>query len=495
MSFPRASGILLHPSSLPGPYGIGDLGAEAYHFADFLAAAGQKIWQVLPLGPTGYGDSPYQCFSSMAGNPLLISLDLLREDGWLSNEDLQGAPSGPPDDIDYGAVIAFKLPLLGRAQRNFAVHANAAMHQFFAEFCERNASWLDDYARFMALKEAHGMAAWTHWDRGAGAGAEAIAARKFEQFVFFRQWRALKQYCNDRGIRIFGDLPIYVAHDSADVWSRPDLFFLDADGNPEFASGVPPDYFSATGQLWGNPIYRWERMAADGYAWWATRLRATLDMVDIVRLDHFRGFEAYWQVPGRDPTAEHGKWVQGPGAGLFEELEKSLGKLPIVAENLGVITPEVEAIRNRFGYPGMSVLQFAFGRDSQAPDFRPHNYPRNVVAYSGTHDNDTTVGWWNSAGIGDSTRTAAEIEQEREIARQYLNFTGDEIHWAFIRALEASVAATVVIPMQDVLGLGSAARMNQPATAGKNWRWRCLPGACSSELAQRLKHFARLFDR
>jgi 4-alpha-glucanotransferase len=510
MSFPRASGILLHPTSLPGRFGIGDLGPEAYRFVDFLAAAGQKIWQVLPLTPTGYGDSPYQALSSSAGNPLLISPELLLRDGYLDEADLSGAPSSPPDRIDYGAVIAFKRPLLQRAFRNFESRAPIADREAFRSFCTRSGASLEDYALFMALKDAHGGAAWTRWPhdiaqrqptalrRWTGRLRAEIAERKFEQFLFARQWLALKRYCQDRGIRILGDLPIYVAHDSDEVWAHPDLFRLDSDGNPLVVAGVPPDYFSATGQLWGNPIYRWDRLAEDGYRWWIERFRVTLTLVDMIRLDHFRGFEAYWEVPASEPTAVNGRWVQGPGAALFEAVEKALGRLPIVAENLGFITPEVEALRKRFGFPGMSILQFAFGTDPQARTFRPHTYPRNLVAYTGTHDNDTTVGWWTSRGTGDSTRSAEEVRREREFARRYLGAEKagpGELHWVFIRALLASVADTVIVPLQDVLGLGSEARMNQPATWGNNWRWRYKAEMLTEEVQERLREMTVLYDR
>ena len=344
----RASGILLHPTSLPGQFGIGDLGPEAYRFADFLAGAGQRIWQVLPLGPTGYGDSPYQLFSAFAGNPLLISLERLVEEGWLEAGDLAPAPPFPEDAVDYGAVMRFKLPLLRRAAESFVARGN---HLEYDAFCRENAWWLDDYAAFMALKQANGGAVWTRWTASAAPAAE-IAALKFAQFAFYRQWAALRRYLRSLGIRIMGDLPIYIAHDSADVWAHRDLFQLDEGGDPVVVSGVPPDYFSATGQLWGNPIYRWDRMAESGYRWWIERLRAAFALVDLVRLDHFRGFEAYWEVPAGETTAMHGKWVKGPGPALFDALREALGELPIVAENLGVITPEVEAIRTRFGFPG-----------------------------------------------------------------------------------------------------------------------------------------------
>jgi 4-alpha-glucanotransferase len=498
MRFPRSSGILLHPTSLPSPHGIGDLGADARRFVDFLAEAGQTLWQVLPLGPTGYGDSPYQCLSAWAGNPMLISLEWLVERGWLEASALAGAPKFPDDHVDFEQLVPWKTALLeSAAQRGSG----------FEAFCDANQHWLDDFALFVALKEQHRGVAWTQWEPGARDRepqalekwrqqlAAPIAAQKFLQFVFFEQWRELREYARARGVRIMGDLPIYVSHDSADVWVNRQYFHLDAQGNATAVSGVPPDYFSQTGQLWGNPIYRWEALARDGYRWWLDRFRATLALVDMIRLDHFRGFEAYWEVPATESTAVNGKWVKGPGADLFRAAQAEMGDLPFVAENLGVITGEVEAIRDEFGFPGMAVLQFAFGTDAQAPTFRPHNFPRGVVAYTGTHDCDTTVGWWGSEGRGESTRSNEDIRRELDFARRYLNTDGTEINWTFIRTLEASVADTVLIPMQDVLGLGTEARMNQPATIGGNWRWRFRPGALKAELAQRLKEMAMLYER
>ena len=506
MTFPRSSGILLHPTSLPGRFGIGDLGPEAYKFVDFLAAAGQKIWQVLPLGPTGYGDSPYQLFSAFAGNPLLISLDQLAEDGLLTREELEAAPEFPADYVSFGRVIRFKLPLLDAAYRRFK--ASGKWRDEFEDFRRASGGWLEDYAMFMALKEAHGgEAVWSRWEPDIAARhapsmaewrdrlADQMEALEFAQYIFSRQWRGLHDYARERGIRIMGDLPIYVAHDSADVWANPEMFQLDAAGDPAVMSGVPPDYFSATGQLWGNPIYRWDRMAASSFRWWIDRLRAVLTQVDIVRIDHFRGLEAYWEVPAGETTAQNGRWVKGPGAALFEALEAALGELPIVAENLGVITPEVEAIRQQFGFPGMAILQFAFGKDPQAPDFKPHNYPRDRVAYSGTHDNDTTVGWWSSAGAGDSTRTAEDIREERDFTRKYLATGGSEINWVFIRTLMASVANTVLFPLQDVLGLSSEARMNTPAVPSGNWRWRYRAEMLAPAMAARLKEMVSTYDR
>jgi 4-alpha-glucanotransferase len=504
---PRRSGILLHPTSLPGRFGIGELGPEAHRFADFLADAGQRLWQVLPLGPTGYGDSPYQCFSAFAGNPLFVSLEALVEDGWLEASDLAQAPEFPPDSVDYDAVAAFKLPLLDHAFRRFEARAEAADRAAFEAFRETNASWLDDYALYMAVKEAHGGSEWTEWDpaiarrrpeavaRWRDQQADSVRAREFGQYLFFLQWQRLRDHCRERDVALMGDIPIFVARDSADVWSHPEMFQLEEDGKPKVVAGVPPDYFSATGQLWGNPIYDWDEMARTGYAWWTLRLRATLGLVDLVRLDHFRGFEACWEIPAGEETAVNGRWVKGPGAALFEALREALGELPIVAENLGVITPEVEALRERFGFPGMAILQFAFGRDPEAAQFQPHSYPRNRVVYTGTHDNDTTVGWWTSSGAGDSTRADDEVREERARALAYLDAEGRPIHWAFIRAAVASVADTAIVPLQDVLGLGSEARMNLPGRAHGNWRWRFTAEALTDEIRDRLKRLAELYGR
>jgi 4-alpha-glucanotransferase len=484
----RASGILLHPTSLPGRYGIGDLGPEAHRFADWLASAGQRIWQVLPLGPVGYGESPYQLFSAFAGNPLLISPEILLERGWLDPPDLSSAPSFPEESVDFQHVIHWKTALLQKAFDRFRTHSRPGDHEAFATFVHRHSAWLPALARFMALKEANGGRMWTEWDKSVQPDPTAMKYHEFVQCEFFRQWCGLKEYCANHGIRMMGDLPIYIAEDSADIWERPDLF------DTSSVSGVPPDYFSATGQLWGNPLYRWDKMKDQGYRWWIERMRAALAMFDLVRIDHFRGFEAYWAVPAGERTAEKGQWIKGPGADLFQALEAALGRLPVVAENLGVITPEVEALRNEFGFPGMAILQFAFGKDDQARSFKPHNYVPNLVAYSGTHDNDTVMGWWQSDG-GDSTRTAEDIAEEKAHARQYLATDGVNINWTLIRALMASVAEIVLFPVQDVLGLGSEARMNTPAIASGNWRWRMKPGALTPELAARLHEMSHVYER
>jgi 4-alpha-glucanotransferase len=493
---------------LPGPFGIGDLGRCAYEFADFLAAAGQKVWQVLPLNPTGYGDSPYQCFSAFAGNPMLLSLERLGDEGLLQQSELDQSPAFPEDFVDYGPVIQFRMAALRRAAQAFFADASRTDRAAFDHFCESASPWLDDYALFMACKDAHQGIMWTLWDpeirkRDPRAMSEwstrlaaEVQAYKYWQFEFFRQWERLKIYSQQRGIRFMGDIPIYVAHDSADVWAHPDLFHLDDHGRPTVVSGVPPDYFSATGQLWGNPIYRWDLLAADGFQWWIERFRASFALFDMVRLDHFRGFESYWEVPAGETTAIHGRWVKGPGEELLSALQNAFGELPIVAENLGVITPAVEKLRKQFGLPGMSLLQFAFGTDPQGPSFRPHNYSRDLAAYTGGHDNDTTVGWWSSSGAGDSTRTPDDVRREHDFARAYLNMgDDDEINWVMIRAILASVADVAIVPLQDVLGLGSQARMNLPGKVSGNWKWRYRPGALNAELSHRLRSLVTLYDR
>ena len=488
MSFPRSAGVLLHPTSLPGPCGIGDLGPDAHRFVDFMAEAGLKLWQVLPIGPTGYGDSPYQCFSAFAGNPMLVHVPGCEGDF-------------DADQVEWGRVIPRKRSALRRATESFEPD------DAYRHFVRENASWLEDFALFMALKDAHAGVQWTQWEEGARRRdpvalerwrnelAADIEHHRRVQHFFFQQWHALREHCAHLGIRIMGDLPIYVAHDSADVWAEPGYFQLDEMGHPTVQAGVPPDYFSATGQLWGNPIYNWEAMRRDGFAWWIRRMRAMFRHFDIVRIDHFRGFESYWEVPGTDTTAINGRWVQAPGHELFTAITRALGPLPIVAENLGVITPEVEALREKFGYPGMSILQFAFNADGSPNDFQPHTYPRERVVYTGTHDNDTTLGWWNAQPGADSTRTAASIEAEQAFARRYLGTDGSEMHWVLIRAALASVADTALIPMQDLLGLGSEARMNLPGRQQGNWGFRFTWPQVTPEITARLHELVRLYQR
>ncbi len=506
VKFSRSSGVLLHPTSLPGRYGVGDLGAEAQAFIDFLAASGQSLWQVLPLGPTGYGDSPYQSFSAFAGNTLLVSPDRLLEEGLLAKSDLADAPRFSGERVDFGAVIEFKNKLLKRAFANFQHSTDTGLRVNFETFCQREAAWLDDYALYRALKDARGGAAWNKWEPPIASREphaldlvrEALRAEsdahKFSQFLFFSQWHALKRAANERGIRIVGDIPIFVAHDSADVWTHPRLFKLNEDGSPRVVAGVPPDYFSATGQLWGNPLYDWEHMQADKFRWWIARVSSMLRTVDILRIDHFRGFAASWEIPGGDRTAERGRWVNAPGRELFRAIRAALGDVPILAEDLGVITPDVEALRDDFGFPGMRIIQFAFGGDSLNHDL-PHNYHPNVAVYTGTHDNDTTVGWFESEAGAGSTRNRQQIERERKFCLDYLNSDGAEIHWDFIRAALASVARIALIPLQDVLGLGNDARMNLPNSTVGNWSWRYPSGALTNKLRDRLKELTELYGR
>ena len=489
----RTSGILLHPTSLPSRFGIGDLGPEAYKFVDFLVEAGQGLWQVLPLNPTGYGDSPYASYSAFAGNTLLISPERLIEDGLLDQAALEAdQPVGP---VDYGYAHQLKNRLLSRAYERFRDTNDEDHRGGFESFCERQRYWLDDYALFRALKDEHAGVAWTEWDRSVVRDKSRVEAHKFCQFLFFRQWAKLRRYCHEREIKIIGDFPIFVAHDSADVWTNPALFKLDRDGKPLVVAGVPPDYFSATGQFWGNPLYNWERMQADGFKWWIERVRGMFAIVDIARVDHFRGFVASWEIPGGDKTAEKGQWVKTPGRELFNSIRSALGELPIIAEDLGVITDNVNALRDELGFPGMRVLQFGFGAEPKISVDLPHNYIRNVVAYTGTHDNDTTVGWFNAAAGEGSTRTDQQIEAQRQFCLQYLNTKGDEIHWDFIRAVWASVADRAIAPLQDVLGLGSEARMNLPNSTEGNWSWRYKSGALTSDLAVRLRELTHLYGR
>ena len=472
MTRTRASGILLHPTSLPGPHGSGDLGAAAHAFVDWLAAAGQKLWQVLPLGGIGPGCSPYMSPSAFAGNLLLVDLADLHARGWLDAADLEPDPRFQARTVRWDIVIPWRQARLERAAERFADRASASDRAAFEAFCAEQAGWLDDYALFMALAERDPARSWCDWD-GALARRDAVALRaateacaprlgahRFWQWRFFAQWQALREHAQARGVQFFGDLPIYLAHQSAEVWSRQDLFELDADGRAQVVAGVPPDYFSPTGQRWGNPLYRWESHAAEGHAWWAERLRRTLALVDIVRIDHFRGFAQYWEIPAASPTAIDGRWRAGPGAALFDALAAALGRLPIVAEDLGLITADVTALRRRFALPGMAVLQFGFGDDARNP-YLPHNHERDSVVYTGTHDNDTTQGWWASVGEG-----------ERQRVRAYFGVDGGAIHRTLARAALCSVADRAILPLQDVLGLASEARMNRPGQAEGNWAWR-----------------------
>ena len=502
----RASGILLHPTSLPGEFGIGDLGRHAFEFVDFLARTNQTYWQILPLGPTGYGDSPYQCFSAFAGNTLLISPDGLIHDGLLNADKLRDRPHFPSDKVDYGAVYEWKNRILPQAFEAFAQTGETDLRTEFNAFVQENAAWLDDYAMYRAIKTSQRQKPWYEWneplrlrersalDRASDELRSEILAEKFYQFLFFRQWHSVKEYANKNDVLIVGDIPIFVALDSADVWCNQRSFKLNADGSPKVVAGVPPDYFSNTGQLWGNPIYDWDAMRSDGFGWWIDRVRRTLNSVDVVRIDHFRGFVGAWEVPGGDETAENGEWVDVPGKELFTSLQNALGHLPFWAEDLGVVTPEVEDLRDSFKFPGMRILQYGFGGDARNHDL-PHNYINNSVAYTGTHDNDTTVGWWNShAGTG-STRDTSEISREHEFCMRYLDTDGREIHWDFIRAIWSSVADTAIAPLQDLLGLDTNARMNLPASNSGNWQWRYDVASLTDAIEKRLSDLTELFGR
>ncbi len=501
MSFERSAGILLHPTSLPSRYGIGDLGDSAYQFIDFLVAARQSLWQVLPLGPTGYGDSPYQSFSAFAGNPLLISPDRLVAEGFLPAEAVERVPDFPAERVDFGPVIDYKRELMRRSHEHFAENATDSQRQAYERFTRNTAYWLDDFALFMALKEFHKEqdgGVWNTWPKQIAKRqvramkqwrtelADEIELHKYQQFLFYKQWLELKSYANKHGVKIIGDIPIFVAYDSADVWSHPELFHLNKDGSPSVVAGVPPDYFSATGQRWGNPLYNWEKVAENNYTWWIQRVHMNLVQADIVRIDHFRGFEAYWEIPATEPTAVIGRWVKGPDAAFFDAVQAKLGELPIIAEDLGVITPEVEALRDRYGFPGMKILQFAFGGERNS-SFLPYNYHSNSVVYTGTHDNETTLGWYLNA-----------TENERDHVRRYMVSSGRDIVWDLIRLAYSSVSDIAVIPMQDVFVLGNEARMNYPGKEGGYWQWRYTRPMFSARapgIALGLAELAHLYGR
>jgi 4-alpha-glucanotransferase len=492
----RGAGVLLHPTSLPGPHGIGDLGPAARDWVDALARARQQWWQMLPLSPTGFADSPYQCLSTFAGNPNLISPDELVRDGLLRRRDVAGRLF-ETRRVDFGSALLFKASLLARAWESFKRGAARRLRREFEEFCAEERSWLRDFALFMALKDAHGGASWFEWEselierqpaalaRARRSLDDAVRQHEFRQFLFFRQWRALKSYANACGVKLIGDIPIFISGDSADVWSRPAEFLLDARRRPKVMAGVPPDYFSKTGQLWGNPHYDWKAMKRTGYAWWIARVRATLRMVDVVRVDHFRGFEAAWQVPGGAVTAQRGRWVKGPGAELFDKLRAALGPLPIIAEDLGVITPAVDALRMHFNFPGMRILQFAFG-GAVENRFLPHHYERNTIVYTGTHDNDTTRGWFAMAS-----------RKERALLRRYLGRPCDErsVSWDLMRLAWSSVADLAIAPLQDVLGLGTEARMNFPGQSSGWWRWRFQARQLTGAALDRLGEMTEVYSR
>lgn len=495
--FERSSGILFHPTSLPGKYGIGTLGKEAYAFIDFLKKSRQKLWQIFPLGPTGYGDSPYQSFSSFAGNPYLIDFDLLIEAHLLSEEDLRDVFFGDNEEyIDYGAIYNQKYPLLRKAYENFKSSDNHETRENLEHFKRENASWLNDYSLYISLKNHFNGLPWNEWahdikNREHGAMehyrnelADDIEYHNFIQFLFFKQWGDVKRYANENGIKIIGDIPIFVAADSSDAWANPEIFLFDEERKPVKVAGVPPDYFSATGQLWGNPLYNWQKLKETNYNWWVERVRANLSTCDIIRIDHFRGFEAYWAVPYGDDTAINGQWEPGPGIDLFNAIKSQLGELPIIAEDLGLMTQGVIDLREATGFPGMKILGFAFD-SGEENDYLPHTYTKNCVVYTGTHDNDTLIGWFQKAK-----------EEDRQFARDYLNSrSDDEIHWDAIRGAWSSVASMAISPVQDFLGLGSEARINTPGVAAGNWQWRLRHGVLTDELAERIAKLTRVYSR
>lgn len=493
----RASGVLLHPTSLPGPHGSGDLGPAAYHFVDWLVAAGQSLWQILPLGDVGLGFSPYMSPSAFAGNVLWIDLAELQQRGWLDVAELQAEPGLDARVLRFDLVQPFRMARLARAAERFEASASPAEREDLARFEARHAAWLPDYALFRALDDHHGGAAWQDWPAALVARepeALAAAARQhaqrlrfwvFCQWCFFRQWAALHRYAGERGVRLIGDLPIFVALHSAEAWSRPDLFELDAQGQPTVVAGVPPDLFAATGQRWGNPLYRWPAHAADGYAWWTDRIRHLFELVDVLRIDHFRGFAAHWEIPASEPTAMNGRWVPGPGAALFEAVSQALGPLPIVAEDLGVITPDVHALRQQLGFPGMRILHFAWGEHGEGdPRHLPHRHATDSVVYTGSHDNDTSIGWWS--GLGEATR---------HHLRQYLATDGRDIAGDLLRAACASVADTALYPLQDVLRLGGEHRMNRPGQPEGCWAWRFLWSDVQPHHAEQLRRLCQLYER
>jgi 4-alpha-glucanotransferase len=487
----RSAGVLLHPTSLPGPYGTGDLGDELIAFLDWAASAGMHLWQVLPLNPTGFGNSPYNCVSSIAGNPMLISPQRLLQEQLLTPDDLATTPAFSQGHADLDNVVPWKTALLRKAWERFQT---TGRNEELEKFSSDEREWLDDFALYMAIKQQNGGAPWWQWEqplarrepgamkKAQRALADEIRFREFMQFIFFKQWEAVRNAARARNIRIMGDVPIYVAHDSVDVWANPDLFQLDDAGNPVVVAGVPPDYFSATGQRWGNPIYRWDVLRATNYRWWVMRIRMNLRLADFIRLDHFRGFAAYWEVPANEPTAIHGRWMPGPGIDLFDALRNAFGDLPLVAEDLGFITPEVNELRDKTGMAGMKILQFGFS----APDspHLPHRFSAHTVVYTGTHDNDTARGWFATAS-----------ESERDLARTYLGDDCEDVSWALIRAAYTSVAETAIVPLQDILGLGSEARMNRPGARLDNWSWRFVAGALTRTQADRLRRLAEISGR
>jgi len=495
MKIERSAGILLHPTSLPGNFGIGDLGPNAYHFIDFLVHSGQTLWQIFPLGPTGYGDSPYQCFSAFAGNPLLISPEFLIKDGLLNESEIGNAPGNDPHHVDFGPVINYKYDLLQKAFYQYKKGKKTFKHEF-DNFCKKNSYWLDDYSLFMAAKQHHGGASWTQWDRSIkfrkniseweNKLSDGIEYHKFLQFIFDKQWTDVRKYAHEKGIKIIGDLPIFIAYDSADLWANKELFTVREDGSLEFVAGVPPDYFSATGQLWGNPLYKWKAMEKDHFKWWRSRISKLMEMVDIIRIDHFRGFDAYWEIPGNAETAINGRWVKAPGEKLFNTIKKELGDVPIIAEDLGVITDSVEELRDKFEFPGIKILQFGLGEYGDKK-FLPHNHIKNCVVHTGSHDNETTRGFLESEG-----KKKSGIY---EWTQKYFNYLGNNMTFELIRSVYASVANIAVIPMQDILNLDNSARMNLPGTLGGNWSWRFTWDQIGDSIANQYKEMTIMFER
>jgi len=495
MRFPRSCGILVHPSSFPSKYGMGDFGSEAKTFIDFLVETDQSIWQVLPLGPTGYGDSPYASYSAFAGNHYFISLDILVDKGLLKTDEVSEAEMAMTTKTDYTTSYSKKNSLYKLASERFYKNIKDQDRLALDKFCKENRFWLDDYCLFIACSLQNDRKVWNQWDpelaqRKSGTIAqfkeqqsEVIQYHTWLQFEFFNQWYDLKKYANDKGIRVIGDIPIFVDHNSADVWAHSKYFEVDKQGNRKLVAGVPPDYFSETGQLWGNPLYKWDVLEKDGYSWWVERFRQMFELYDAIRVDHFRGFDAYWQVDATQKTAVIGEWIPGPGKKLFKKIKKELGELPIIAEDLGVMTPTVEELRDSFQFPGMKILQFAFGSDS-GNSFLPHNYTQNCVVYTGTHDNDTTIGWFNSA---------PEIERHR--AREYSLSDDQDIHWALIRLGMLSVADQAIFPLQDFMNLDGTHRMNLPGTVANNWNWRYTPDMLNSIDKNRMKHLVYLSNR
>ncbi|WP_330583622.1 4-alpha-glucanotransferase [Geosporobacter ferrireducens] len=493
MKMKRSSGILMHITSLPSPYGIGTLGKDAYEFVDFLERAGQKYWQLLPLGPTSFGDSPYQSFSSFAGNPYLIDLDLLVQEGLLRKADFQNTDFGSDrEKVDFEKIYLQKLPILRKAYEN----SKKELADEIMSFLEDHRDWVEDYALYMAVKKHFGMKPWKDWNEDIKQREEnALEAYRrlladeigywfFLQYLFFKQWTALKTYANRKKIRIIGDIPIYVAEDSADAWANSELFHLDEYKNPIYIAGCPPDSFSEIGQLWGNPIYRWDLLEQRGYDWWIKRIEGNLKLYDVIRIDHFRGFESYWEIPYDSKTAATGRWVKGPGMKLFNAITAQLGAVDIIAEDLGFLTEEVLQFRTDSGYPGMKVLQFAFDTREES-DYLPHNYDKNCVVYTGTHDNDTVIGWVRTAN-----------EKDVAYAADYFHLTEEEgYHWGFIRGAWSSVGRLAIAPLQDFLGLGSTHRMNIPSTIGGNWQWRVKKDYISEKLAEKICQLTRLYGR